>query len=225
MSERVRALLFDLDGTLVDSAPDMAAAVNRMLTTLGREPVEEARVRTWVGNGARRLVMRAWTGEMDGVPDEVTTERALALFLSYYRERVCVHSRLYPGVRDGLDRLRAEGYGLACVTNKPEQLTFPLLEALGLAEFLPVVVGGDTLQQRKPHAAPLHHAMQALGATPGETAMVGDSRADVEAGRNAGTTVVWVPYGYHRGEDIAALGPDATLDSIAELPSLLRRVA
>ena len=225
MIDGVRAVLFDLDGTLVDSAPDMAAAVDRMLAELGREPAGEAQVRNWVGNGARRLVMRACTGEMDGEPDEATTERALKLFLGHYRERVCVHSRLYPGVCEGLDRLQADGYGLACVTNKPEALAHPLLAALGLDERLPVVVGGDTLAERKPHAAPLHHAMRALGATPGATVMVGDSRADVEAGQNAGTRVVWVPYGYHRGEDIAALAPDATLDSIADLPGVLRRVA
>ncbi|MDN3516144.1 phosphoglycolate phosphatase [Aquisalimonas lutea] len=213
----IRTVLFDLDGTLVDSAPDMAVAVDRMLAELGRPPAGVERVRRWVGNGARRLVMRALTGDMDGAPPDDETERALAAFLAYYGERLSVDSRVYPGVVDGLDRLRADGYGLACVTNKPEALARALLDATGLGRYLPVVVGGDTLPERKPEAAPLHYAMAALGGRPERTLMVGDSRADVDAGRNAGTGVVCVPYGYNGGEDVRAMGPDAVVGSIEEL--------
>lgn len=218
----IRAVLFDLDGTLVDSAPDMAVAVDRMLAELGHAPAGVERVRHWVGNGARRLVMRALSGDIDGVPPEVETEHALAAFLAYYGERLSVDSRVYPGVVDGLDRLRADGYGLACVTNKPESLARPLLEAMGLGRYLPVVVGGDTLPERKPEAAPLHYAMAALEAWPDRTLMVGDSRTDVDAGRNAGTGVVCVPYGYNGGEDVRAMGPDAVVSSIEELHDRLR---
>ena len=217
----VRALLFDLDGTLVDSAPDMAVAVDRMLAGVGQPPVGESRVRDWVGNGARRLVMRALTGHHEGEPTEVETEHALAAFLDYYGERLSEHSMLYPGTREGLDRLLADGYGLACVTNKPEALARRLLEEMGLAAQFPVVVGGDTLPVRKPDPAPVHHAIAALRATPASTIMVGDSRADVDAGRNAGTFVVCVPYGYSQGEDVAAMAPDAIVDSIEDLHRLL----
>ena len=217
----IRALLFDLDGTLVDSAPDMAVAVDRMLSGVGRPPVGEAQVRQWVGNGARRLVMRALTGRHDGEPTEAETEHAVAAFLDYYGERLSEYSVLYPGTRAGLDRLQADGYRLACVTNKPEALARRLLDEIGLAAHFPVVVGGDTLPVRKPDPAPVHHAIAALGATPASTIMVGDSRADVDAGRNAGTFVVCVPYGYSQGEDVAAMAPDAIVDSIDDLHRLL----
>ena len=221
MIKGIRALLFDLDGTLVDSAPDMAVAVDRMLAVAGRGPAGEARVRQWVGNGARRLVMRALDGQGDGEPTEAEIEHALAVFLDYYGERLSDHSVLYPGTRAGLDRLQADGYGLACVTNKPEALARRLLEEMGLGAYFPVVVGGDTLPVRKPDPAPVHHAIAALGATPASTIMVGDSRADVDAGRNAGTFVVCVPYGYSQGEDVAAMAPDAIVDSMDDLHRLL----
>ncbi len=225
MMRQVRALLFDLDGTLVDSAPDMAVAVDRMLVDVGHPAAGEERVRRWVGNGARRLVMRALTGRVDGEPPEADVDRALTLFLRYYEERLSVRSRLYPGTRGGLDRLRTDGYGLACVTNKPEGLARQLLRDMGLDDVLPVVVGGDTLTVRKPDPAPLHHAMAALGAPAEHTLMVGDSRADVDAGRNAGTGVVCVPYGYSQGEDVNAMAPDAVVASIEELHGFLRGAA
>lgn len=225
MMGRIRALLFDLDGTLVDSAPDMAVAVDRMLVDIGQSSAGEEKVRRWVGNGARRLVMRALTGRQDGDPPEADVDRALALFLGYYEERLSVRSRLYPGTRSGLDRLQADGYRLACVTNKPERLARQLLNDLGLDDVLPVVVGGDTLTVRKPDPAPLHHAMAALAVPAQQTLMVGDSRADVEAGRNAGTGVVCVPYGYSQGEDVTALGPDVVVASIEELHGVLRGAA
>lgn len=225
MSGQVRALLFDLDGTLVDSAPDMAVAVDRMLADRGHPPAGEEQVRDWVGNGGRLLVMRALTGDPEGAPPEAETQAALAAFLAYYGERLCVHSRLYPGVREALDRLRTDGYRLACVTNKPEALSRRLLDDLGLGEHFPVVVGGDTLATRKPDAAPLAHAMAALGVSPAETLMVGDSRADVEAGRNAGTGVIGVPYGYSQGVSIEDLGPDAVVTNLLELHALVREQA
>lgn len=222
MTRRVRGLLFDLDGTLVDSAPDMAVAVDRMLADRGHPPAGEDQVRDWVGNGGRLLVMRALTGDPEGVPPEAETQAALAAFLAYYGERLCVHSQLYPGVREALDRLRADGYRLACVTNKPEALSRRLLGALNLDAHFPVVVGGDTLATRKPDAAPLAHAMAALGVSPAETLMVGDSRADVEAGRNAGTGVIGVPYGYSQGISIEALAPDAVVTNLLDLHALVQ---
>ncbi len=221
----VNTLLFDLDGTLIDSAPDIADAVDRMLHQYGREPVGEDQVRLWVGNGAQRLVMRTLTGEMDGDPGEALTQEALACFLDLYRQRLSVRSRLYPGVREGLDRLRADGYRLACVTNKPEALARPLLQDLGMGAHFPVVVGGDTTAEKKPSAVPLQHAMRLLGSNAGQTLMVGDSRNDVVAARNAGVPVVCVPYGYNHGGDVRDTNPDAVVDDFLALHALLRQAA
>lgn len=221
----VSALLFDLDGTLVDSAPDLADAVDAMLAHYGQEPVGEAQVRLWVGNGAQRLVMRALTGQMTGDPGEAVTREALQRFLHLYRERLSVRSRLFPGVREGLDRLRADGYRLACVTNKPEGLARPLLQDLGVGEHFPVVVGGDTTAEKKPSALPLEHAMRLLGSDAQHTLMVGDSRIDVEAARNAGVPVVCVPYGYNQGGDVREMRPDALVDDLLALHALLRQAA
>ncbi|MCC5810062.1 MAG: phosphoglycolate phosphatase [Ectothiorhodospiraceae bacterium] len=221
----VNTLLFDLDGTLIDSAPDLADAVDRMLEQLGRAPAGEAQVRRWVGNGAQKLVMRALTGDMHGDPDPELTQRALALFLESYRRQLSLRSRLYPGVREGLDRLLADGYRLACVTNKPEALARPLLEELGLGCDLPVIVGGDTTAEKKPSALPLQFAMGRLGSTTSNTMMVGDSRNDVEAARNAGVPVVCVPYGYNHGGDIREAAPDAVVNDFLALHHLLRSAA
>ncbi|MCP1673019.1 phosphoglycolate phosphatase [Natronocella acetinitrilica] len=214
-------LLFDLDGTLVDSAPDMADAVDAMLVQLGKQPVGEARVRDWVGNGARRLVMRALTGDMDGEVEAARADQALTLFLEAYRAALCVRSRLYPGVREGLDALRGAGFRLACVTNKPELLAVDLVNQLGLAAHLPVVVGGDTTAERKPSAQPLLHALRQLDGSPQRAIMVGDSVNDISAGRNAGMPVYCVPYGYNHGMNIRDAGADAVVDDIMALYRLL----
>ena len=219
------ALLFDLDGTLVDSAPDMADAVDRMLQDLGRPPVGEAQVRCWVGNGARRLVTRALTGKLDGEANGHLVDQAHAAFIGHYRAGLCVRSRLYPGVRQGLDALREAGHAMACVTNKPEPLARDLLAALGLDEVLPVVVGGDTTPARKPDPRPLRHALARLGATVDQALMVGDSRTDIAAARNAGVPVVCVPYGYNHGEDIRQAGADAVVDDIMTLHRRLTEAA
>ena len=225
MNAAVRALLFDLDGTLVDSAPDMAAAVNRVLAEEGLPVASLERVRHWVGNGGRELVRRALAAGGDAAPGEDRVEAALQRFLHVYGERLCVDSALYPGCRSGLEQLRGDGYALACVTNKPEGLARRLLAALDLDGLLPVVVGGDTVDRRKPDPAPLHHAMAELGVVPAETLMIGDSRADVEGGRNAGCRVVCVPYGYSQGTAVEALGPDLVVGSIEELRRRLRGAA
>lgn len=223
--EAVRAVLFDLDGTLVDSVPDLATAVDATLAEFGREPAGEARVREWVGNGAQRLVKRALTGSMDGEPPAALFEQAFPRFLEHYGRHLSDRSRLYPGVAEALATLRAQGLALAVVTNKPERFVAPLLSALGIARDFAVVVGGDTLARKKPHPAPLLHAADALGAAPAATLMVGDSRNDVLAARAAGMGIVCVPYGYNHGEDIRLAAPDAVVEDLRELASLLKPTA
>jgi len=217
----IRALLFDLDGTLVDSVPDLAAAVDAMLADVGRPPAGEARVREWVGNGSQRLVKRALVGQMHGEPAPELFERAMPRFIAHYDARLADRSALYDGVRDGLHRLKGAGYKLGIVTNKPARFIEPLLAALGVREDFAVLVGGDTLAEKKPHPAPLLHAAELLGEGPATTLMVGDSRNDVEAARRAQMAVVCVPYGYNHGEDIRLAAPDAVVEDLRELARLL----
>lgn len=212
----IGALLFDLDGTLVDSVPDLADAVDAMLGELDRPPAGEACVREWVGNGSARLVKRALTGTMDAEPKPTLFEQAMPAFLRHYGERLCVRSRLYPGVAEALPEL-AGHFPLAVVTNKPEAFIAPLLAHLGIAEHFTVCVGGDTLPQKKPDPAPLLHAAAQLGVPATAALVIGDSRNDVEAARRARMRVVCVPYGYNHGQAIEAAAPDAVLPDLREL--------
>ncbi|WP_336365739.1 phosphoglycolate phosphatase [Marinobacter sp. C2H3] len=213
--------LFDLDGTLVDSAPDLAAGVDRMLIYLGRKPAGIDQVRNWVGNGAAVLVRRALAGRIDWEParpaDEALFEDALAMFYHYYGEVNGEHARLYPGVEACLSRLQDNGCRLAVVTNKPERFVAPLLEKVGLANRFELCIGGDTLPVRKPDPTPLLHAMTELGGRRSTTVMIGDSAADVGAAQAAGIPCVAVRYGYNFGTPVDALGADAVVDSLAEL--------
>jgi phosphoglycolate phosphatase len=218
-------ILIDLDGTLVDSVPDLAYCIDETMKRLGREPHGEDTVRQWVGNGVERLVMRALTGELWADPDPALFERAMPVFMDLYARNTSGRSRLYAGVREGLEYMRDQGYKLGCVTNKAEAFTVPLLKDMGIHDFFGIVVSGDTLPQKKPDPAPLLHAARQLGADAGHSLMVGDSEHDVKAARNAGFQVVCVTYGYNHGNDIRDAGPDAVIDSLAELKDLLERAA
>ena len=221
----VQAVLFDLDGTLVDSAPDLALAVDRMLGEMGREPAGESRVRCWVGNGARRLVERALTGHLDGRVEAAELEPALERFFEHYAECLVEYTQPYPGVVEALDQLEPRGLRLAVVTNKPARFTMPLLAHLGLRRHFHAVVSGDTLARRKPDPGPLLLAAEQCGVAPGAALMVGDSENDVRAARAAGMPVACVPYGYNHGADISQAGPDLLLDSLLALPGALDRAA
>jgi phosphoglycolate phosphatase len=218
-------ILCDLDGTLVDSVPDLAFCVDAMMERLGRAPRGEAAVRTWVGNGVERLVGRALTGQLDGEPDAADYARAYPLFLELYAENTYTRSILYPGVREGLDFLRAAGYPLGCVTNKAAQFTEPLLTHLGIRDRFTLVVSGDSLPRKKPDPMPLLHAADHFGAVPAEALMIGDSVSDVKAARAAGFGIICMSYGYNHGEDIRASNPDAVIDSMIELKGLLAPLA
>ncbi|KKJ94492.1 phosphoglycolate phosphatase [Stutzerimonas stutzeri] len=212
-----RLVMFDLDGTLMDSVPDLAAAVDKMLMLLGREPAGIERVRDWVGNGSRVLVRRALAGQLDhdGVSDELADE-ALALFMQAYaggHELTAV----YPGVRECLDWLREREVKLAIITNKPAQFIEPLLEEKGLAGYFDWLVGGDTLPQQKPDPAALFWVMDKAGVAPGESLFVGDSRNDVRAAKAATVRCVALTYGYNHGEPIADEQPALVLDDLREL--------
>ena len=216
-----RMILIDVDGTLVDSVPDLAWCVDELMRRLGREPHGEARVRNWVGNGVERLVRRALIGQLDGEPPEADFEKAYPIFLELYAENTSKRSRLYPGVREGLDYLKSQGYLLGCVTNKAAQFTLPLLKDLGIHDDFGIVVSGDTLPVKKPDPQPLLHAAAHLGVSAEESLMIGDSKSDVKAARAAGFQIVCMSYGYNHGEDIHNYDPDLVIDSMAELKDVL----
>jgi phosphoglycolate phosphatase len=219
--KRPRMILLDLDGTLIDSVPDLAFCVDAMMERLGRLPHGEAEVRKWVGNGVERLVRRALVGQLDGDPPEKDYERAYPIFIELYRGNTSLRSVLYPGVREGLDYLTAEGYPLGCVTNKAAQFTEPLLRDIGIRDAFGIVISGDSLPRKKPDPLPLLHAAEHFGVRPEDALMVGDSVSDVKAARAAGFGIVCMTYGYNHGRDIRKAEPDAVMDSLVEIRDLL----
>lgn len=217
----IRLIAFDLDGTLVDSVPDLAVAIDLACRDLALRLPGAAAVRQWVGDGVRRLVKRALTGERDGEPDAILYRRGMELFRRYYRAHLSDHTHLYPGVRAVLDELHASGLRLACVTNKSGEFTAPLLEALDLQRYFGAVVSGDTLAQRKPDPAPLLYAAHTLGVAPAAACMIGDSANDMRAAHAAGFLPLAVSYGYGNAAEVAATGPETLFGSLAELPAWL----
>ncbi len=222
---RPRMILIDLDGTLVDSVPDLAFCVDAMLARLGRPPHGEAAVRNWVGNGVERLVRRALVGQLDGEPEAADFDRAYPIFLELYRDNTSQRSRLYPGIREGLDWLKGNRYRLGCVTNKAAQFTEPLLRDLGVRDDFEIVISGDTLPRNKPDPLPLLHAAAYFGVEPAEALMIGDSVSDVKAARAAGFRIFCMSYGYNHGQDIRDFHPDAVMDSLVEVQGLLAGAA
>lgn len=218
-------ILIDVDGTLVDSVPDLAYCVDEMMRQLGLPPHGETRVRDWVGNGVERLVRRALIGALDGEPDEAEFQRAYPVFLALYAENTSRRSTLYPGIQEGIRRLKESGYRLGCVTNKAARFTIPLLKDLGVFDDFAIVISGDTLPQKKPDPAPLLHAAKYFGCRPENALMIGDSVSDVKAARAAGFQIVCMSYGYNHGVDIREAGPDAVIDSLVEIFPLLERAA
>lgn len=212
-----RLVMFDLDGTLMDSVPDLAAAVDKMLMLLGRQPAGIDRVRDWVGNGSRVLVRRALAGQLqhEGVTDELADE-ALALFMQAYSGGHEL-TTVYPGVRECLDWLRERDVKLAIITNKPAQFIEPLLEEKGLAGYFQWLIGGDTLPQQKPDPAALVWVMREAGVPANASLFVGDSRNDVRAAKAASVPCVALTYGYNHGEPIAREQPALVLDDLREL--------
>jgi len=214
-------ILIDVDGTLVDSVPDLAFCVDEMMKQLDMPTHGEAKVRHWVGNGVERLTRRALIGQLDGEPDDELFERAYPIFLELYAENTSKRSCLYPGVMEGLDYLQREGYKLGCVTNKASQFTLPLLEDLGIKDRFEIIVCGDTLPEKKPHPMPLLHAAEFFDVKPENALMLGDSMSDVKAARAAGFHIICMSYGYNHGVDIHDSNPDVVIDSMSELEQLL----
>jgi phosphoglycolate phosphatase len=212
---RYKGIIFDLDGTLVDTVPDLAVAVDRTLVDLGYMPAGEIRVRDWLGNGASKLVERALRfAGMDAMHEH---ERALALFMQHFGEEFTSRSRLFHDVLEALPALVARGCRLAICSNRPSHLIKPLLDHLQIGSFFSAWVGGDDLPVKKPDPMPLWHTARKLALVPRDCLVVGDSINDVDAARSAGMAVAAVHYGYNYGQDIRMSSPDFVISSILEL--------
>lgn len=220
-----KAVLIDVDGTMVDSVPDLAYCADEMMKALGMAAHGEDKVRHWVGNGVERLVRRSLIGQLDGEPDDELFARAYPLYLELYEANTCERSALYPGVREGIDYLKNAGVRIGCVTNKAEQFTVPLLKTLGLYQDFEIVISGDTLPKKKPDPMPLLYGADYFSVAANEAMMIGDSISDVKAARAAGFDIVCMTYGYNHGVDIRDAKPDAVIDSMAELFGLFPSAA
>ena len=217
-----KAILFDLDGTLIDSGPDLALAINHMLTSIGRDEFSSDVIHSWVGNGASILVQRALSGqaEINENLDSELLEKSLATFLDFYANNLCVGTVTYPHVRSTLKILKAKGYRLAIITNKPFEFVQPILDGLELNGLFESILGGDSLDKRKPDPLPLHYTCDKLGVSVEKCVMVGDSKNDIIAANSANMQSVGLTYGYNYGEDINEHGPDISIDDFADMIAL-----
>lgn len=218
----IKAVVIDLDGTLLDTASDLADAAAAMAAELGVPAVDEATLKTYIGNGVSRLVKRVLTGEMDAEPPKELFERALPVFEKYYAQWVSRKSRPFPGVLEGLEAFKRMGLRLACITNKAARFTHPLLRDTGLIDYFELILSGDSLPEKKPSPLPLRHACQVFGIEPAELLLIGDSLNDTQAARAAGCPVFCVPYGYNRGRPVEELDLDGVVSSLAEAAARLQ---
>ena len=214
-SSSTDAVLLDLDGTLLDTIPDLAHAANAMRADLGLAALPQALIATYVGRGVDNLIQRSLAEDLDGapIPAELLA-RGRASFAPHYHAVNGQKAVLFEGVLSGLQLMQKMGLKLAVVTNKATEFTLPLLERTGLAPYMQAVVCGDTLSERKPHPAPMLYACAQLGAAPERTVVVGDSKHDAASGLAAGCRVLIVPYGYNEGQSVQTLKVDAIVETI-----------
>ena len=216
-----KLIMIDVDGTLVDSVPDLAFCVDELMKQLGRSAWGEDKVRNWVGNGVPKLVKRSLMGKLEGDVNTVDFDKAYPIFLDLYKKNTSKRSHLYQGVLEGLDYLQKQGYKIGCVTNKAKTFTHPLLKDLGIFDRFEIIISGDTLAKKKPDPMPLLHAAKYFNLAPKDCMMLGDSISDVKASRAAGFDIICMSYGYNHGEDIRKQNPDVVIDSMLELQNYL----
>ncbi|WP_298775563.1 phosphoglycolate phosphatase [uncultured Shewanella sp.] len=218
---KVKAVAFDLDGTLVDSALDLTVAVQDCLFELGLPLCSEMQVRSWIGNGAEVLMQRALVFAAGEVYSREQLQAVMPRFKWHYQQNLQKHSRLYDGVKIVLARLHEVNIRLAIVTNKPYGFTVPLLSGFGLSDYFSIVLGGDSLSAMKPDPLPLQHLLKQWALTGDELVMVGDSRNDILSAKAAGTRSIGLTYGYNYGEDIGLSEPDAVCHQIRDIIPLI----
>ncbi|MBI5938744.1 MAG: phosphoglycolate phosphatase [Betaproteobacteria bacterium] len=220
----IKAVVIDLDGTLLDTAPDLADSAMAMAADLGLPPITLDEVKTYIGNGVSRLVKRVLTRDMQADPAPELFAKALPIYERHYAEWVSRKSRPFDGVVEGLQAFKAMGLRVACITNKAERFTHPLLKDTGLFDYFELVLSGDSLPEKKPSPLPLLHACQVFGIEPAELLLIGDSLNDTQAARAAGCPVFCVPYGYNRGRPVTELDLDAVVPSLLEASKLVSKV-
>ena len=218
----MRCAIFDLDGTLVDTAPDLVAVANDMLAEMGAGPLDETTGRLAAGRGARALLTAGLSAAGRPLPDEDVWPALVEDFIARYQTRMSALSRPFPGVPELLEELRGQGLALAVCTNKREMLAVDLLDALGLAEYFDAIVGGDTLPEKKPHPAPVEWAAAQAGLLPHAAVMVGDSRADMAAAKAAGSLPVLAAWGYV-AQPLDAYGAAHVITAPRDLHGVLRK--
>jgi len=221
-----KLIMIDVDGTLVDSVPDLSWCVDETMKQIGLPARGETAARNWVGNGVIRIVQRAIANDLNAPHDEMLFDKAMPIFRQLYAENTSKRSVLYPGVVEGLDYLQnlktKQGLRIGCITNKDEQFTHPILHDLGLWDYFEIVISGDTLAKKKPDPLPLLHGAKALECEPTESLMIGDSTSDVKAARAAGFGIICMSYGYNHGEDICNSNPDIVIDSMQEFKTIIK---
>ena len=223
----VRAVAYDLDGTLVDSVGDLAFAANLMREELGLAAIPEAEVKTYIGKGIANLVRRAVMRgrEAGDIVSEAYVAEALAICERHYSQVMCRTTRPYPRAVDGLEAALDKGFSLAVITNKAMRFTERMLDELNLTQYFALILSGDSLPNKKPHPEPLLHTAKHFDIHPGELLMVGDSENDIEAAHNAGCPNFFVPYGYFQGDDVRALKPTAIVADLVEAANLIENSA
>ena len=217
----VEALIFDLDGTLVDTAPDLMAATNHIMTLEGRPTVSEVQIRQFVGHGAMDLIKRGFAAT-GAIPDEVRLKVLHRQFLDYYGDNIATHSQLFSGLVPLLDRAAARGLKMGVCTNKVESLSYKLLNEIGLAKYFTAVVGGDTLPMMKPDPEPYFEVVRRLGVDASRSMMFGDSETDIRTAQNVGVPVVAVSFGY-TNQHVSLFNPTHVIDHYDEAWPIVSR--
>ncbi len=224
--ENKELILFDLDGTLIDSALDLAQAVNYTLETIGRDTFDESTIRNWVGNGAQTLVKRGLVGQRDIENitfDDDLFENALKIFLDYYSKHLAVKTQMYPNVKETLEVLHKDGYRLAIITNKPYDFIKPILDGLGIENLFELYIGGDSLDVKKPDPMPLTYVANKLDVSLEKCVMVGDSKNDILAAKSASIDSIGVTYGYNYGQSIEVFNPTIVVEGFGQIKQILKR--
>jgi phosphoglycolate phosphatase len=217
----IKAVIIDLDGTMMDTAPDIHAALNAMRREVGLGPISLEIATSLIGKGTENLVLEVLALDYSSHEVEQHFESALGAYLGHYMALNGVRSRLYPGVLDGLQKMKTAGLRLACVTNKPIALATPLLKSAGLADFFEVTYGGDSLPCKKPDPYPMLQVCRDFNLEPHQVVAIGDSSNDARAGRAAGCAVLTVPYGYNHGQSVQEIDSDGIVATLFDAAQLL----
>ncbi len=219
--KNIRAVIIDLDGTMLHTAPDFLVAINRMRDELSLAPLEITHVTHFVGKGTENLIHRVLSNDLDPAHTELLFPRALESYQRHYLAINGDYSELYPEVVEGLQAFKSQGLRLACVTNKPLAFTLPLLEKKGLTTFFELIYGGDSFTHKKPHPFPMLQVCQDFDLAPSQVLDIGDSSNDAKAARAAACPVLIVPYGYNHGEAVQTIESDGIVETLLSAAQIL----